>query len=136
MRPGVCIALVVTLVALTGCGDSTSPEPPPRAKYEVPPGEKPIFQVDADARGQLTMDELQLSIPKRIAERLTSEQARCVYREVRLLADAAGDPRTLDPADVTFLADNDPADWHALKPHPKRVILAQAIVSEAFQICG
>lgn len=88
--------------------------------------------LDVNARGPLTSDEIETRFIDPFFESLTAEQRACVLAEVESLALDAGDPETLDPANVDFLS---PEPWNNLDPFGKRLILAQAITTKALFIC-
>jgi hypothetical protein len=96
---------------------------------------RPVLQpyLDVDARGPLTLAEVQTLFTEVLAESLTADRMECVRAEVEKLARDAGDPETLDPERVEFLA----ADtWFELDAFAKRLILAQAITTSALFTCG
>ena len=96
---------------------------------------RPVLQPDQDldASGPLTLDEVQLRFIDPMDDTLTSEQKTCVLGEVARRARMAGDPETLDPANVEFLS---AGSWSQLDSFGKRLILAQAITTKAFFVCA
>lgn len=114
-------------------GRSAEPEPPADQVSSPAPGETPFYNVGKRTRGPLTLAELQISIPKELDAQLTPRMRECFLEKVEQLAAEAGDPATLDPADVAFL----PRDgtWDKLTFHGRRSLLAQAIVSRAATLC-
>ena len=100
-----------------------------------PDADKPFFTIGKSATGPLTLAELQINFPDDVARRMTAEERACFLREAEKLAQLAGDPATLDPADFPFLGNQDPERWQRIKPYTRRVLVAQAIVSWAFMPC-
>lgn len=94
----------------------------------------PVLQPlpDVNATGPLTRIEVQTQFIDRMDDSLTTEQRDCVLDEVEKLARLAGDPETLDPADVEFLSAE---TWYPLDAFGKRLILAQSITTKAFFVC-
>jgi len=108
---------------LAGCSREESREDGP---------ETPMFVVDPDARGPLTLEELKVSFENEVGRQLSSREQECVLREVAERAFSAGDPEALDPATVEFI----PVDqWDGLDAHGKRIILAQVILTKSFFEC-
>lgn len=95
--------------------------------------EKPFFSVDQNGNGPLTMSELQINIPSAIDKQLSDVQRSCVIKAIERLANEAGDPETLNPANVAYLPDQE--SWSQLNSSSKRIILAQAITSRSFAVC-
>lgn len=95
--------------------------------------EKPFYTVGKRTRGPLTMEELQINIPEHLAVMMTERRQACFLKKIGELAADAGDPETLNPADVAFL----PTDgtWDDLTFYGRRSLLAQAIVSRAITLC-
>lgn len=95
---------------------------------------RPVLQpqLDFDATGPLTPDEVQAAIG-RLGDSMGEEQLACVRTEVENRAEAAGDPETLDPADYEFLTAE---TWNKLDTFGKRIILVSAITSEALFACA
>ncbi len=94
---------------------------------------RPVLQpfIDDDATGPLIGDELEAAVD-RLGETVTWEQRECVLGEVERRARNVGDPETLDPAGVEFLA---AGSWDDLDAFAKRLFLAQAITSKALFVC-
>ena len=94
---------------------------------------RPVLQpyLDFDAAGPLTPDEIQAAVD-RFGESLAEEQRKCILGEVERRAHRAGDPETLDPANVEYLT---AGTWDALDAFGKRLILAQAITTSALFNC-
>ena len=110
-------------VLLLGCSREESPEDGP---------ETPMFVVDPEARGPLTLNELNVSFDNEVGRQLSDSEKECVLREVAERAFSAGDPEALDPATVEFI----PVDqWDGLDAHGKRIILAQVILTKSFFEC-
>jgi len=93
-----------------------------------------LFQVDLDARGPLTLEELDIDFSALGVPGLGEDGRRCVLDEVAAVVQVAGDPETVDPATVEFLSDGS-ENWSDLGPGGRRIILAQAITTEAFFHC-
>lgn len=94
---------------------------------------RPVLQpyLDVDATGPLTHDEIQAVID-RLGESVTGEQRDCVLGEMAERARVAGDPETLDPANVEFVSAE---FWEYLDAFGKRLMLAQAIATNAMFAC-
>lgn len=88
--------------------------------------------LDFNAKGPLSLLEVKTQFVDRMDESLTTEQRECVLEEVEKLAHISGDPETLDPASVELLSTD---TWHLLDSFGKRLILAQAIATNAFLVC-
>ena len=95
--------------------------------------EPPFYNVDRRGTGPLTMEELQINFPSELRAQLSTAQQDCILTKVEELIAAAGDPATLNPADVNFL----PTDrtWDDLTQFGRRSILAQAVISHAAVLC-
>jgi type IV pilus biogenesis protein CpaD/CtpE len=118
-RIGVGALIALGLLALAGCARDDGPE-------------TPMFVVDPDAQGPLTLEELQVSFDNEVGRQLSSREKECVLREVAERAFSAGDPEALDPATVEFI----PIDqWGDLDAHGRRIILAQVILTKSFFEC-
>lgn len=94
---------------------------------------RPVLQpaFDVDATGPMTAEELDQAVG-RIGDGLTPTQRACVAERLEASATAAGDPERLDPETVEFLS----ADtWAPLDPFGKRLILVQALATEAVFQC-
>ena len=118
----VMLTTTMTLL-LTGCSREEIPEDGP---------ETPMFVVDPDALGPLTLEELKISFDNEVGRQLSNREKECVLREVAERAFSAGDPEALEPATVEFL----PVDqWDGLDAHGKRIILAQVILTKSFFEC-
>lgn len=102
---------------------------------------RPVLQptFDFDASGPLTADEIQAAIDRieesyeDLGKPLAPEHRECLVAEMEQRARHAGDPETLDPADVEFLGEK---SWHGLDAFGKRLFLAQAITSKALFVCA
>lgn len=96
---------------------------------------RPVLQpsMDLDASGPLTREEFETQYIDRLGDALTANERECVLRASEQRAVSAGDPETVDPADVAFLT---PETWNNLDAFGKRLILAQAIVTEALFDCA
>jgi hypothetical protein len=97
---------------------------------------RPVLQpdLDFDATGPLTPDEVHSAIDN-LGDSLTEEQKECARQEMEKRAVAAGDPQTLDPASHEFLSDLPAENWAALDAFGKRIILIQALTTEAVFFC-
>jgi len=126
-------AVLIFGIARYSPSDALSSEAgPPDASAEVS-NEKPFYTVGKRTRGPLTMEELQISIPKKLDSMLTSQRRACYIEKIGELAKDAGDPETLNPADVAFLPTD--GSWDELTFYGRRSLLAQAIVSRAITLC-
>jgi hypothetical protein len=95
---------------------------------------RPVLQPPLvfDASGPLQPEELQAAID-RLGESLTEERQACVRAELEQSASAAGDPETLDPETIELL----PAtNWRLLDEFGRRLILAQALTTQALFDCA
>ena len=101
---------------------------------------RPVLQphIDFDASGPLTPAEIQAAV-ERIEDSLESkensladERRECLRSEVGRLARMAGDPATLNPADLDYLSAE---TWYLLDAYGKRIILTQAITTRAMFDC-
>ncbi|MEJ2384762.1 MAG: hypothetical protein P8Y54_10240 [Xanthomonadales bacterium] len=95
---------------------------------------RPVLQpnLDVDATGPLTPDEVQAAI-ERLGDSVNAERRACALAEATKRAQLAGDPETLDPANVDMM----PAGaWNTLDAFGKRIFLAQALVTEALFVCA
>ena len=61
-----------------------------------------------------------------------NERRECIRSEVTRLAQLAGDPETLDPASMEYLSAE---TWNLLDAFGKRIILTQAITTQALFEC-
>ena len=102
--------------------------------------DRPVLQpdLDIDATGPLTAEEIQAAvegIEKSLGSPdapLRNERRECMRREVERLARVAGDPETLDPASMEYLSAE---TWNLLDAFGKRIILTQAITTQAMFDC-
>lgn len=116
---------------LVSCSDKESGE----SRKELAE-EAPFFVVDRNAKGPLTLAELQIHIPKEISAELTENTRSCFFDSVKRRALEAGDPASLDPDDFPYWnGELSVADWSRQSNHMKRVLLAQAILSWAMIDC-
>ena len=98
--------------------------------------EPPFFVVDADAKGPLTLEELNIHIPAEIDKDLSNRQRKCFLARVDELAQEAGEPSDIDPDDFRYWGGNTSReDWVTLNREQQRTLLAQAIVTFGFQDC-
>lgn len=104
----------------------------PQSAY---PEERPLFVIDYNATGPLTMDELQINIPASLKEQLSDRKQSCWLREIEKMIEEAGDPATLDLDSIEYLRGTDAETWGGLQPHMKRALLAQAVTSKAITRC-
>ena len=87
--------------------------------------------LSSSANGPLTQDELQ-SFAEGMSAELGDGVAACLLKEATRNAEKAGDPQTLDPANVALL----PADnWAELTRENKRIILTQIVFNQAIPSC-
>ena len=85
-----------------------------------------------DASGPLTLHEIQSNYLVFMDEPLEGKRKECVFIEIQKGASAAGDPESLDPETVEFLPVE---NWHRLGQDGRRIILTQAILTQAFFNC-
>ena len=84
------------------------------------------------ANGPLTQDELR-TFAELMSVELGDEVAACLLREATRNAEKAGDPQTLDQANLALL----PADnWSELIRDNKRIILTQIVFNQAIPSCS
>ena len=87
--------------------------------------------LDVEATGPLTPGEID-AVLEHLDDTLPDDQKACVRDEVETRAHAAGDPELLDPASVEFLTAE---TWNGLNAFGKRLILVQALTTEALFSC-
>jgi hypothetical protein len=94
---------------------------------------RPALQphLDVDATGPLTPAEFD-AVMQRLGDTLPDDQKACVREEVEKRAQAAGDPELLDPANVEFLTAE---TWNGLDAFGRRLLLTQALTTEALFAC-
>ena len=93
----------------------------------------PIFSVDLDATGPLSVAELSINYQDNSISDFSSTQRACVTKELGERVATAGDPVLLDPTTVEFIPEE---TWPELDAQGKRMILAQVIVTKALFVCG
>jgi len=87
--------------------------------------EAQFFIVDRNATGLLTLEELQINIPKQINSELIEERRYCFFDSVKERAFEAGDPAIFDPDDFPYWNGKvNRADWSQQSNNMKRVLLA------------
>lgn len=123
--------LILTIVMLAGCSADSDGAAATRERTDA--DEPPFYRVDRNARGPLTMRELQVNIPQELDAMYTESMRTCFMATVEDLASSAGDPETLDPSTVTLLPKD--GSWQELTKFYRRNLLAQSIISEAGVIC-
>lgn len=123
--------LISTALVLAGC--SAGSNDPASTGEGSNADEPPFYRTDKNAKGPLTMSELQVSIPQELDAMYTENTRACFLATVEDLAGSAGDPETLDPSTVTFLPKD--GSWQKLRKSQKRNSLAQSIISEAGVLC-
>lgn len=131
MRYFYLLSLLLFIVFYTFYSDKES------AEFHVQSAkEAPFFVVDRYATGPLTLDELQINIPKKINAELTESKRACFFNAVKKRALEAGNPETLDPNDFPYWnGKTSLSDWNQQSNYMKRVLLAQAIISWAMIDC-
>lgn len=94
---------------------------------------RPMLQpyLDTEATGPLTSGEID-AVMERLGDTLPDDQKPCVREAVERKAHAAGDPELLDPAKVELLTAE---TWNGLDAFGKRLILMQALMTEALFSC-
>ena len=118
------IAALTATAALGACSK-------PAENAQGADGKPPLFRIDVNRRGPLTLKELQVRTEGNVA--LTPERRDCYAAKVGELAAAAGDPETADVVALGYVTDGE--KWRRLKRDGRRLILAQAIVSRAITYC-
>jgi hypothetical protein len=86
-----------------------------------------------DAKGPLTLEEVQTNLMDQMDEPFQEIRRECVYREIEERAQAAGDPETLDPATIELLPSE---HWESVGAFGRRLVLAQAILTKAMFVCA
>lgn len=135
-----CLSAFIACGLLAGCGPKSPASDPGdvSANGEASDvagngNDVPMFQIDKNAAGPLTMDELKFRIPESVGRYLDDNAKACYRGNVAALAEQAGDPETLDPKAFDGLGLT--PEWQNLNRFNKRVILAQAITSRAIHGC-
>lgn len=105
------------------------------AMQPEPSREPPMFRIDENATGPLTMDELQFNVPASMHGRMSAQTIQCWREAIEEQALEAGDPEQIDPTESEFVSAVKPDQWAALRPHMRRAILAQALMSSALREC-
>ena len=102
---------------------------------------RPVLQphLPRNATGPLTKEEIQVAIVRmdqsydQVEKSLTDEHRECVLATLEKRAAEAGDPEDLDPATVEFVTSD---TWYLFDAAGRRILLAQALVSEALFSCA
>lgn len=101
---------------------------------------RPVLQpFDVDATGPLTHGEIQAAMDRldnsfgQLEKPFTEGHRACVLAEMERSARVAGDPETLDLASMKYLSAE---TWNKLDAFNKRIILTQAIMTEAMFACA
>jgi hypothetical protein len=102
---------------------------------------RPVLQphLPRNATGPLTKEEIQAAIVRmdqsydQVEKSLTDEHRECVLATLEKRAAEAGDPEDLDPATVEFVTSD---TWYLFDAAGRRILLAQALVSEALFSCA
>lgn len=130
LTPGPLESIVITLYEHSVSND----EDKAREFIFVVVDDQPVLQpyLDTEATGPLTPGEIDAGI-QRLGDALPDDQRACVREEVEKHARAAGDPELLDPASVEFLT---AGTWNSLDAFGKRLILVQALTTEALFSCA
>lgn len=131
---------LILAVLLSGCDTAQEDNAGGGAAHQAPsplnsPEEPPLFVIDRNATGPLTMAELQIHIPANLRAQLSEKKQACWLREIESMIAQAGDPATLDPGSIEYLGNTDIEAWSELQPYMKRALVAQAITSEAITLC-
>lgn len=87
--------------------------------------------INTSATGPLTSEEIKTFL-KRLGDSVTDDQKACAQVESVKRANDAGDPDTLDPDRLDYLPSS---SWHVLDSYMKRIILTQAITTDAMFAC-
>lgn len=93
-----------------------------------------FFVVDGNARGPLTLSELQIKFPGSLARFFNDEERECFYRKVESLAAELGDPLTMPPIRRVLLT-NSQNRWDEMTDESKRLQLARYVTSMALHGC-
>ena len=93
-----------------------------------------FFTVDGDARGPLTLSELQITFPDALARFFNSEERECFYEQVEWRAADLGDPLTMPPIRRVLLT-NRQMRWDEMTAAEKRLQLARYVTSMALSAC-
>ena len=93
-----------------------------------------FFTVDGDARGPLTLSELQVRFPDSLARYFSDEDRECFFREVEIRAADLGDPVSMDPIRRVLLV-NSQEQWDEMTNAKKRLQLARYVTSMALHAC-
>ena len=127
-------SLLITLLLvflLVACSDNNPNQTDPNAVDK-----KPFFKADANKQGPLTLEELQISLPKYYASILSEKQRNCFFESVQKRAIEAGDPALLNPDDLPYWDGTmSLEDWKRFDNLIQRTLLAQAIISWAMIEC-
>lgn len=118
-------AAALAAAALTACSG------PAENQSAAAAGKRPFFRIDAEKRGPLTIEELQVDPDNSLA--LPAARRDCYIAKIGELAAAAGDPEKADAVALGYVTDG--KNWRKLKRDGRRLILAQAIVSRAITFC-
>ena len=97
---------------------------------------RPFFVVDPNATGPLTMEELQINVPERIANDLNDRELNCYLQTIDREITEAGDPSAINPEQMTHWDGKvSLSDWAQLSAYQQRMLLAQAIIGGAMGGC-
>ncbi|MFK8052834.1 MAG: hypothetical protein AB8F65_07645 [Woeseiaceae bacterium] len=140
------LVLISVSLFMIGCGAKQEPTVPSMDTPELPPEvltdeflaelnakEPPMFLIDQDAVGPLTMNELQVDLPSSVERRLSKRKQACFMEQVEKLVAEAGDPETLDPEALSYLYPKE--QWPSVSSQARRGLLAQAVMSHALNEC-
>ncbi|MEO1203344.1 MAG: hypothetical protein AAFX10_11585, partial [Pseudomonadota bacterium] len=124
------VAAAVALAALLAASACTQEDSAETVDSDI--DELPYFVVDNDAVGPLTLEELNINVPARVALHWSDSKMSCFLAAVERRAADAGDPETLNPDDLPYWETQDTTEqWPRFTPHMRRVLLAQAVISWA-----
>ncbi len=93
-----------------------------------------FFSVDGNARGPLTLSELQIRFPGSLERYFDNEGRECFHQQVEIRAADLGDPQTLPPIRRVLLISGE-MRWEEMTDADKRLQLARYVTSMALHAC-
>ena len=93
-----------------------------------------FFTVDGNARGPVTLAELQISFPDSLARYFNNYDMECFYQQVEIRATELGDPVTMPPIRRVLLI-NGQMRWNEMSNADKRLQMARYVTSMALHAC-
>lgn len=124
---------VVVTFQLDGIGDAENPQQ--EFLFLLIDG-RPVLQTlpDADAAGPLGASEIRAAAD-RLGDGVSAEQRRCLLDEAQDRADRLGDPELATVEKLEAVASLPAGTLRVLDPVSRRLLLAQAVASEALFHC-